>query len=76
MNPNWTKLYPEHAEIKQYEDEVVKQYGLREKMTFRTEVKKCVWRDDANRWLLFYSISIPESHSRMSAKYCLQQRVS
>lgn len=53
MNPNWTKLYPEHAEIKRYEDEVVTQYGLREKMTFRTEVKNCVWRDDANRWLLF-----------------------
>lgn len=32
---------------------MVKQYGLREKMSFRTEVKKCVWRDDANRWLLF-----------------------
>ncbi|KUL81708.1 hypothetical protein ZTR_09511 [Talaromyces verruculosus] len=53
MNPSWTKVYPEHAEIKQYEDDVVKQYGLREKMSFRTEVKKCIWRDDANRWLLF-----------------------
>lgn len=53
LNPNWTKLMPSNKEIKEYHDGVVKQYGLREKMVFHTEVRKCVWRDDANRWLLF-----------------------
>lgn len=53
MIPRWTKLFPSRAEIKQYEDDVVNQYGLRKMMTFRTEVRKCVWREDANRWLLF-----------------------
>ncbi|KAJ9291052.1 hypothetical protein DTO021C3_1268 [Paecilomyces variotii] len=53
LNPNWTKLMPSNKEIKEYHDGVVKQYGLREKMVFHTEVRKCVWRDDANCWLLF-----------------------
>jgi cation diffusion facilitator CzcD-associated flavoprotein CzcO len=43
---------PSHTEIKAYQDEVIDTYGLREKMTFCTEVKECIWREDANLWRL------------------------
>jgi cation diffusion facilitator CzcD-associated flavoprotein CzcO len=43
---------PSHDEIKAYQREVADTYGLREKMTFRTEVKECYWREDASRWLM------------------------
>lgn len=44
MPPNW--------EIKQYLDNVVNSYGLESKITLSTEVYKCIWREDASRWLL------------------------
>jgi cation diffusion facilitator CzcD-associated flavoprotein CzcO len=52
-NPNWTKLMPSNKEIKEYVDDVVDTYNLLPKMTFGTEVVRSVWREDANRWLLF-----------------------
>ncbi|KAL4770612.1 hypothetical protein BDW60DRAFT_218010 [Aspergillus nidulans var. acristatus] len=52
QNPGWTKLMPSYKEIKAYQHEVADKYGLREKMTFRTEVKECWWREDASRWVL------------------------
>ncbi|KAL2859556.1 hypothetical protein BJX68DRAFT_116847 [Aspergillus pseudodeflectus] len=52
QNPKWTKLMPSHDEIKAYQREVADTYGLRQKMTFRTEVKECYWREDASRWLM------------------------
>lgn len=39
---------PSYKEIKAYQDEVIDTYGLRDKMTFSTEVKECIWREDAN----------------------------
>ncbi|KAG2019071.1 hypothetical protein GB937_005362 [Aspergillus fischeri] len=53
LNPNWTKLMPSHKEIKEYLDNAVDTYNLRSKMTFGTEVVRSVWREDANRWLLY-----------------------
>ncbi|KAL4998898.1 hypothetical protein BDV10DRAFT_62258 [Aspergillus recurvatus] len=52
QNPGWTKLMPSYKEIKAYQHEVADKYRLREKMTFRTEVKECWWREDASRWLI------------------------
>ncbi|KAL4912906.1 hypothetical protein BDW62DRAFT_214649 [Aspergillus aurantiobrunneus] len=51
-NPEWTKLMPSYKEIKAYQQEVADKYGLRKRMTFRTEVKECFWREDASRWLM------------------------
>ncbi|KAL2862407.1 flavin-containing monooxygenase [Aspergillus lucknowensis] len=51
-NPRWSKLMPSYEEIKAYQQDVANQYGLREKMVFSTEVKKCIWRADASRWLI------------------------
>lgn len=44
---------PSHKEIKQYVDDVGDAYNLRSKMIFCTEVYKCIWRDDASRWVLY-----------------------
>ena len=52
LNPNWTKLMPSYKEVKAYQDEVIAAYGLRQKMTFSTEVVHCIWREDASRWLM------------------------
>ncbi|KAB8221580.1 hypothetical protein BDV33DRAFT_190345 [Aspergillus novoparasiticus] len=52
-NPNWTKLMPSNKEIKEYIVDVVKTYDLLPKITFGTEVVRTVWREDANRWLLY-----------------------
>lgn len=53
LNPNWTKLMPSNTEIKEYVDNVVDTYNLRRAMTFGTEVVRSVWREDANRWILY-----------------------
>ncbi|KAE8143900.1 hypothetical protein BDV38DRAFT_232277 [Aspergillus pseudotamarii] len=52
-NAQWSKLMPSQQEIKAYQDGVVATYDLRQRMIFRTEVTRCVWRDDASRWVLF-----------------------
>lgn len=44
---------PSNKEIKEYVDNVVNTYNLRSKMNFGTEVIRSVWREDANRWLLY-----------------------
>ncbi|KAJ9266930.1 hypothetical protein DTO195F2_865 [Paecilomyces variotii] len=44
LNPNWTKLMPSNKEIKEYHDGVVKQYALREKMVFHTEVRASTFK--------------------------------
>ncbi|KAJ9483426.1 hypothetical protein VN97_g9979 [Penicillium thymicola] len=46
-------LMPSNKEIKEYVDNVVATYNLRPKMTIGTEVIRSVWREDANRWLLY-----------------------
>lgn len=43
---------PSYREIKAYQDEVIEEYGLLKKMTFRTEVQQCIWREDVSRWLM------------------------
>lgn len=53
LNPNWTRLMPSNTEIKEYVDNVVDTYNLRRAMTFSTEVVRSVWREDANRWILY-----------------------
>ncbi|KAJ6081900.1 flavoprotein [Penicillium canescens] len=52
LSDRWTKLMPSNKEIKSYTDGVVDAYGLRDKMTFLTEVQSCVWREEASRWLM------------------------
>jgi cation diffusion facilitator CzcD-associated flavoprotein CzcO len=44
---------PSNQEIKEYVDGVVDDYNLRPQMSFATEVVRSVWREDANRWLLY-----------------------
>lgn len=44
---------PSNTEIKEYINNVVNEYNLLPKMTFGTEVVRSIWREDANRWLLY-----------------------
>ena len=44
---------PSNTEIKEYVDNVIDTYNLRRAMTFGTEVVRSVWREDANRWILY-----------------------
>lgn len=51
-NPDWTKLMSDYREIRAYASKVAEKYDLASRMQFCVSVEKCVWRDDANRWLL------------------------
>ncbi|PYI07079.1 FAD/NAD(P)-binding domain-containing protein [Aspergillus sclerotiicarbonarius CBS 121057] len=53
LNPNWAKVMPSNEEIKQYYDQVVDKYRLRDKMRHSVEVTKSIWMEEANRWLLY-----------------------
>lgn len=44
---------PSYKEISKYHQGVMDEYNLRDKMTLSTEVYRCVWREDASRWLIF-----------------------
>lgn len=52
LNPKWTKLMPSWSEIKAYQEDVVEEYNLHDKMRFRTEIVQCIWQEDTARWLL------------------------
>ncbi|RDH14001.1 FAD/NAD(P)-binding domain-containing protein [Aspergillus niger ATCC 13496] len=43
LNPNWSKSMPSFEEIKEYST----------RMIHSVEVTKCIWKEDANRWLLY-----------------------
>ncbi|KAL7894945.1 FAD/NAD(P)-binding domain-containing protein [Trichoderma sp. TUCIM 5745] len=49
-NPKWTKILPSQLEIWQYLDDVARQYGLREKMSFNSRVERCEWIQQSGRW--------------------------
>ncbi|KAK2812641.1 hypothetical protein FQN50_001287 [Emmonsiellopsis sp. PD_5] len=53
LNPKWTRLMPSNKEIKEYHDQVLDDYSLESRMTFSTEVTRCIWREDASRWLIY-----------------------
>ncbi|KAJ5812684.1 hypothetical protein N7474_008985 [Penicillium riverlandense] len=53
QNPNWTKLLPDHKELKIYLDEVASKYRLQERMRFQVEVEKFAWDDSSQRWTLW-----------------------
>jgi len=49
-NPNWTRLYPEGAEMKRYAEHVADKYDVRRHMRFNTTVEGAQWDEDAERW--------------------------
>lgn len=44
---------PSFEEIKEYSTRARDKYCLGDKMIHSVEVTKCIWKEDANRWLLY-----------------------
>jgi cation diffusion facilitator CzcD-associated flavoprotein CzcO len=48
LNPNWTRAYSGHAEIRQYMEDVAARFGVRDKFRFNAEVERADW--DGTAW--------------------------
>lgn len=46
-NPRWTRMFAPGSEIKQYLNDIVDEFGLRERVRLGAEVASCTWRDGA-----------------------------
>ncbi|KAJ4199312.1 hypothetical protein NW759_016138 [Fusarium solani] len=51
-NPDWTRVLAKREELYEYIMGVAKKYDLLGKMTFGTNVEKCVWMEEHARWRL------------------------
>ncbi|KAK9425036.1 putative L-ornithine N(5)-oxygenase [Seiridium unicorne] len=51
-NPDWTRILPSNAELKQYLDRVSDKYDLTSKMTFGVNVEGCEWIEERSSWRL------------------------
>lgn len=51
-NPEWSRMYPSAQEMKSYAQRVADKYSLQPKMRFTSEVERCDWNEEANRWSL------------------------
>ncbi|KAK1749845.1 ACB 4-hydroxyacetophenone monooxygenase [Echria macrotheca] len=49
-NPSWTTVLPARADIHAYLRKVADKYGVADKISFGTEVQRCEWIEDRNRW--------------------------
>jgi cation diffusion facilitator CzcD-associated flavoprotein CzcO len=52
LNPDWTHFYPAGGQYQTYLQRVVDRYGLRERISFGTEVTELRWDEDTSRWQL------------------------
>lgn len=43
-NPNWTQMFAPGSEIKQYLNDIVDDFGLRDRVQLNAEVTSCTWR--------------------------------
>ena len=51
-NPNWSRVFSPGREIWAYLDRVATDYGLKDRMSFETEVEEATWDEDARTWTL------------------------
>lgn len=51
-NPDWSRVLPPAAELREYLGRVADKYDLRRRMTFGVEVRRAEWDEDAARWRL------------------------
>ncbi|CPZ07801.1 Putative monooxygenase [Mycobacteroides abscessus] len=54
-NPQWSRLFPKGAEVKQYHVDVAKRFGVYERVRFNTNVEREEWDDEAGHWKLHTS---------------------
>ncbi|MFC5754359.1 flavin-containing monooxygenase [Actinomadura rugatobispora] len=52
LNPRWSRLYANGAEVKAYVDHLTDRYGLRAHVRLHTEVVERVWDQSAQVWCL------------------------
>lgn len=52
LNPDWPRALSDGAVLRKYWQDTVKKYGVRDKISFQTEVRSCVWQPEAKRWRL------------------------
>ena len=51
-NPEWTRMYPQQAEIRAYLDRVSVRHGLRERIRFGKQLAEAEWDESAGHWRL------------------------
>jgi cation diffusion facilitator CzcD-associated flavoprotein CzcO len=49
-NHNWTEYYPEQSEIQQYYENILVDYGIKDKISFNHEVIKATWLEKSSKW--------------------------
>ena len=52
LNPDWSRAFSPHGEIRAYMDRVADQFGVAGRFRFNSEVEKAVWDDAAGRWVV------------------------
>jgi cation diffusion facilitator CzcD-associated flavoprotein CzcO len=52
LNPDWSRAFSPHDEIRAYMDRVADQFGVTGKFRFNAEVEKAVWDEAAARWVV------------------------
>ncbi|MBL1078933.1 NAD(P)/FAD-dependent oxidoreductase [Nocardia sp. 2] len=51
-NPNWSRVFPYGAEVRQYHMDVARRFGLYPHLRFHTEVLREEWDDERELWVL------------------------
>ena len=51
-NPNWSHAYSGQPEIQRYLEDVVRRFGVRDRIRLDTEVRSAIWDETAQRWEL------------------------
>lgn len=51
-NPQWSRIFPKGAEVKQYHVDVAKRFGVYERVRFNTNVDREEWDDEDGFWKL------------------------
>lgn len=50
LNPDWSRAYSPHGEIRDYMDRVARQFGVTDRIRLNSEVEQAVWDEAAGRW--------------------------
>ncbi|CZR52655.1 related to monooxigenase [Phialocephala subalpina] len=49
-NTKWTEYYPKQSEIQEYYENIITDYGIRDKISFSHEVTKATWLPSSSQW--------------------------
>jgi len=60
LNPHWSRLWSGQPEILAYFERCADEYGLRQHLKLRTEIRSASWDEEMQRWCL--TTAIGEQH--------------